>query len=170
MLTSSNTSSQNWLDWAENWYFWLIVKVVISIVHVINFNRNKLAIWFKMVCYAHVSYTVEIIIYIDHKVQLSVTMNLLAKTIIMPPKIILSIKYLPHNLNPSFQVAMLTVYLPKVGIKYQQSNFTILLLVSLLFVAVINLYSSFKFRVFNILVCIYYSNTDCNYNHFCLLV
>ena len=74
-----------------------------------------------MVCYVHVSYTVEIIIYIGHKVQPRVTMNLLAKTIIMPPKIILlSIKYLPHNLNPSFQDAMLTTYLPKVGIKFNK--------------------------------------------------
>ena len=67
-----NSSSRYWLDWAKNWYFLWIVKLVNSIAHVVYFDSN--------------------IIDTNHKVQTSIVMHLSAKTINMQPKILLNIK------------------------------------------------------------------------------
>ena len=42
-----DASSWNWLDWAENCCFWWIVKLVIPVAHVVNFERDRLPTWFK---------------------------------------------------------------------------------------------------------------------------
>ena len=46
----------------------------------------------------------------DNKVKLGIVANLLAKTIITPPKIILNRKKLPHKLELSYTVVAIHTY------------------------------------------------------------
>ena len=48
-FVSKKDGSQNWLDWIDNWHFWWVVKLVISIVHVVNFDRDGLPTWYNYV-------------------------------------------------------------------------------------------------------------------------
>ena len=64
---------------------------------VINFLGDRLPTPFKSGF--EYSLRLQIITDTDNKVKLCVVMDLLAKTIIMPPKIIFNNEYLPRNLN-----------------------------------------------------------------------
>ena len=94
-------ASQNWLDSADNWYFWWIVKLAISIAHVANIDRDRLPTWLKsgfLVTRNHHD--------THHEVKLHVILDLV---IITPPKIILNIRQLSVTLITVLKYAVATV-------------------------------------------------------------
>ena len=74
-------------------------------VRVINLSRDKLPTQFKSSFQS--SLRLQIISDTDNKVKLHVVMDLLAKTIITPPKIILNSEYLPPNLNSKLSIVVM---------------------------------------------------------------
>ena len=74
-------------------------------MHVINFSRDRLPTQFNSGFQQ--SFTLDIITDTDNKVRLRVVMDLLAKIIITPPKIILNSEYLPCNLKRTNQTDLI---------------------------------------------------------------